>query len=67
MANLPTQPNKDPRDTEGSSFAQVSFRVRCEKIGYGEGVFISQADDPVLANQVRGEVNIFLLFLLSWF
>lgn len=52
MANLPTQPKKDPKDTEGSSFAQVSFRVRCEKIGYGEGVFISQADDPVLANQV---------------
>ena len=28
-------------EPEGKRFAQVTFRVRCEKVGHGESVFLS--------------------------
>lgn len=37
---------------ESTGLAQVSFRVRCEKIGYGESVFLSQADNTAAGNRI---------------
>lgn len=39
-------PPKAAAEAEGTAFAQVTFRVRCEKIGHGESVFLAQADNP---------------------
>ena len=33
---------------EGGFIAQLNFRVRCETLGHGEGVFLVRSDDPDL-------------------
>lgn len=33
---------------EGGSIAHLNFRVRCETLGHGEGVFLIRSDDPHL-------------------
>lgn len=57
MADLSSQSRKVVKKAEGIGLAQVTFRVRCEKIGHGESVFLSQADDPAAGNQVREELD----------
>ena len=57
MADLSSQSRKVVKKAEGIGLAQVTFRVRCEKIGHGESVFLSQADDPAAGNQVREELE----------
>lgn len=32
--------------TDSGGIAQVTFRVRCENLGHGEAIFLSQADNP---------------------
>jgi len=34
---------------EGGALAHLNFRVRCETLGHGEGVFLIRSDDPHLA------------------
>eukprot|EP00584_Thalassiosira_punctigera_P006186 CAMPEP_0172526174 /NCGR_PEP_ID=MMETSP1067-20121228/1140_1 /TAXON_ID=265564 ORGANISM="Thalassiosira punctigera, Strain Tpunct2005C2" /NCGR_SAMPLE_ID=MMETSP1067 /ASSEMBLY_ACC=CAM_ASM_000444 /LENGTH=1201 /DNA_ID=CAMNT_0013309623 /DNA_START=51 /DNA_END=3656 /DNA_ORIENTATION=- len=41
MAAAPADPSAC-----GGGIAQVTFRVRCETLGHGESVFLSQADNP---------------------
>mmetsp|Transcript_32765 Transcript_32765/g.70769 ORF Transcript_32765/g.70769 Transcript_32765/m.70769 type:complete len:1196 (-) Transcript_32765:143-3730(-) len=52
MANLPPQSKGGLQETGGNGLAQVTFRVRCEKIGHGESVFLCQADNPVGGNRI---------------
>lgn len=44
MADLSPNTSKEQRETETRGFARVTFRVRCEKIGHGESLFLSQAN-----------------------
>lgn len=53
MADLSTQAPMGMKETEGIGLAQVTFRVRCEKIGHGESVFLSQADNTATGTRVR--------------
>lgn len=34
---------------EGGAVAHLNFRVRCETLGHGEGVFLVRSDDSHLA------------------
>jgi trehalose 6-phosphate synthase/phosphatase len=75
MDAISSQPQEGVKE-EGSRLAQVTFRVRCEKIGHGEDVFLS---DPAgskvrqLRNQLfhilSSHVNmvLFVYFSLSLF
>jgi hypothetical protein len=40
MASIPPQP-RERKEEEGSRLAQVTFRVRCDNVGHGEEVFLS--------------------------
>jgi hypothetical protein len=33
---------------EGGALAHLNFRVRCETLGHGEGIFLVRSDDPHL-------------------
>mmetsp|Transcript_17246 Transcript_17246/g.26687 ORF Transcript_17246/g.26687 Transcript_17246/m.26687 type:complete len:1217 (+) Transcript_17246:65-3715(+) len=41
-----------PNPTESGCVALISFRVRCEKLGHGDGVFLSRSDDPNMARLI---------------
>ena len=50
--------------TDVGSIAHVNFRVRCEKLGYGEEVFLVQEDDTEM-RKVRIFVHSFAMLHLS--
>lgn len=52
MAGLSPQSHQGVVDTKGRELALVTFRVRCEKIGHGESVFLSHVDSPFPGNRV---------------
>jgi len=61
MANhlSPPQPQKE-EDTEGAGLAQVTFRVKCGKIGHGETLFLSPNDNA-------GRVRLTFLLRIEFF
>ena len=48
---------------ETGAIAHVNFRVRCEKLGYGEDVYLIQDDDTKM-QKVRRRNSVLLLLLL---
>lgn len=37
--------------TEDGGIAKVTFRVRCEKLGYGEAVFLYPSDETIRVSE----------------
>lgn len=46
MANQVPPHGNNHQDEGSGGIAQVTFRVRCETLGHGESVFLSQAENP---------------------
>ena len=64
MAFSPQLQMRGMETAESAGCAQVVFRVRCDKIGHGETLFLSQTD-PIIANRVRRAVIYYLNLLTA--